>query len=417
MECPHCKSVCQIQEQYLGSQVKCGKCAKLFRAASPSSEKPSEAPTPTEPTSPAPESKPAEKPTPPQESPQQKFNPGAALGGLWSGIKGVYGSVSSSVSSSVSALTKGKLETSKSPTGDEDMALDFDGPSAEKLMEEAKQESEQEPVLGSEPESIYGEFRLDIAGATSPGRVRERNEDSFLILQHTWSNRETRQEMALVVVADGMGGYAAGDRASHLVIQSLFASLTKDLPEWLTTQNKKPPVDLKEKLVQAFHDANDLVYKEAQADKEKEGMGSTAAVVVIWNGEVQIGHVGDCRVYHVQNSTLKQVTRDQTLVARMVELGTLSPEEAETHSSRNEVTQALGRHAELKPEFNSLSLQPGEWLLVACDGLHAHVGNKKLQDIFHSAPASAILLTHYLIDLVNYRGGSDNCTIVNVRCY
>jgi protein phosphatase len=122
-------------------------------------------------------------------------------------------------------------------------------------------------------------------------------------------------------------------------------------------------------------------------------------------------------VYHRRGDRLTQVTRDQTLVARMVELGQLSPQEALTHPSRNEVTDAIGRRFDLKPARYEVKLAPGDWLIVACDGLHAHVDDRLLDETIRKSAPSAAYLAHHLVDLANQRGGSDNCTVVAVRGY
>jgi protein phosphatase len=114
---------------------------------------------------------------------------------------------------------------------------------------------------------------------------------------------------------------------------------------------------------------------------------------------------------------LTQVTRDQTLVARMVELGKLTPAEALVHPQRNEVTQAVGKHTQLLPAAYPLRLSAGDWLVVACDGLHAHVDEPMLRAALMPASASAGNLAQQLVDLANQRGGSDNCTVVAVRCW
>jgi protein phosphatase len=146
-------------------------------------------------------------------------------------------------------------------------------------------------------------------------------------------------------------------------------------------------------------------------------MGATAAVVVIWNGRVVVGQVGDCRVYHQHAGHLKQVTRDQTLVNRMVELGQLSPREAADHPASNEVLQAIGMRTAIEPAQYKLKLVPSDWLLVACDGLHGQVDDQTIQATVGSAPPAAALLAGRLADLADHSGGADNCTVVAVRCY
>jgi protein phosphatase len=200
-----------------------------------------------------------------------------------------------------------------------------------------------------------------------------------------------------------------------LLVQTVGASLTPLLQNALAGQTDSPG-NLTGLLCEAIKTANRAIFQKAQADANLRGMGSTVAVVLVWNGRVTIGHVGDCRVYHQGPDKLTQVTRDQTLVARMVELGQLSPQEAETHPSRNEVLQAVGRHPDVTPAGYEATLKPGEWLIVACDGLHAHVDHVALENTVWSA-TSAVQVAERLVELANEGGGTDNCTVVAVRCY
>jgi protein phosphatase len=167
----------------------------------------------------------------------------------------------------------------------------------------------------------------------------------------------------------------------------------------------------------ALQEANREVHAKGKQEARRKGMGATAAVVVAREREARVGHVGDARVYHQRGDRLTQVTRDQTLAARMVELGQLSPEEALDHPTRNEVYQAVGHHTNLKPAHYEVKLAAGDWLIVTSDGLHAHVGADDLQRAVTKAEPSAAKLAAALVDLANQKGGSDNCTVVAVRCY
>ena len=143
---------------------------------------------------------------------------------------------------------------------------------------------------------------------------------------------------------------------------------------------------------------------------------STAAALVALDEEVRVSHVGDCRVYHWHAGSLKQVTRDQTLVARMVELGKLSPTEARVHPQRNEVTQAIGKHLDIHPGAYQLRMERGDWVLVASDGLHAHVDDQALAAALAEATTFTASLVQHLVDLANQGGGTDNCTVVAMHC-
>jgi PPM family protein phosphatase len=263
-----------------------------------------------------------------------------------------------------------------------------------------------------------GALRLEIAGVTSVGRERSRNEDSFLVQHLTWSDLNQNHQLALVIVADGMGGHAGGDQAARLALRTIGTVLAPLLTGALSTERREVTrAGLADSVDAAIKEANRVVHKAAAADRRHKGMGATAALAVVWNGRVVVGHVGDCRVYHHHAAQLKQVTRDQTLVNRMVELGRLTPAEAHLHPAANEVLQAIGTRTAIEPARHKLKLAPGDWLLVACDGLHGQVNDRILQATVSKAPPSAALLAGRLVDLADQSGGADNCTVVAVRCY
>lgn len=259
-----------------------------------------------------------------------------------------------------------------------------------------------------------GPCRFEIGCASSQGRVRDRNEDSFLVQQLRWLSQGTYHEVALLVVADGMGGYQAGDRASHLVLEAVGNVLAPLLTAALTG-----PVDDgadAAEIDRAIRAANEEVHLQATSDPACKGMGATAAIVLLRGSQVFIGHVGDCRVYHHRDGRLVQVTRDQTLVERMVELEQITRERARRHPARNEVTQAIGRRADIEPAHYRLEVAAGDWLVVCCDGLTAHVDTPDLEQVLSGPVPPARDLARQLVNLADQRGGSDNCTVVVVAC-
>ncbi len=290
---------------------------------------------------------------------------------------------------------------------EDEIDLVLDGPAAAALL--APPPPPPAPVV---------HYRLDVACATSPGKVRKRNEDSFLAHQLNWSNLDRRRDLALVVVADGLGGHEAGDQASGMVIRQVGAALAPLLGGALSGQLAAlPPTMLAEAIDRAIKEANRAVFRRGQTEAGCRGMGATMALALVWDGQAKIGHVGDCRVYHSRGDKVTQVTRDQTLVERMVDLGQLTRQEAQTHPARNEVTQAIGNQAEVAPGASQVALAPGDWLVVACDGLHAHVDARQLQDAIRKSVPSASALANHLVDLANQGGGTDNITVAAVRCY
>jgi protein phosphatase len=302
---------------------------------------------------------------------------------------------------------------------DEEIVLDWDAPGAAARMDSSQSASHSQPAVsaGSQPKTTTPR-RLDIGSSTSVGRVRQHNEDSFLVQQFSWCNLDQRRELALVVVADGVGGYQAGDQASGLLVRIVGNVITPLLIGSLTGQVREAPAtQLTQTLDQALRTANATIHQRSQNNPACKGMATTVAAVLIWDGDVFIGHVGDCRVYLQRNGQLTQVTRDQTLLERMIQLGQLTPREAANHPARNEVLQAVGRHSDVTPASYQTRLVAGDWLIVACDGLHAHVDARSLENTLRSAPASAAALAVQLVNMANQGGGSDNCTVVAVRCY
>jgi protein phosphatase len=276
-------------------------------------------------------------------------------------------------------------------------------------------EGELVEALAETVEPKSGPCRLVVGSATTRGRVRDRNEDSLLVQQCIWGNSDQRHEVALLVVADGMGGHNAGDRASGLVIRTVSNVLAPLLNAALAGSTPAPAI-LAETLDNGLREANRVVLQAAKNDDACKGMGSTAVVALVWDGRAFISLIGDCRVYHWRGGQLTQVTRDQTLVGRMVELGQLSPAEAARHPRRNEVTQAVGRHSRLEPARYEVALNRGDWLVASCDGLQAHVEDRALQEAIAKAGSSASGLANCLVDLANLGGGSDNCTVVAMHC-
>ena len=269
----------------------------------------------------------------------------------------------------------------------------------------------------AQPQAAAAPPRLEVGSATSVGRVRRRNEDSFLVQHIAWSTVEGFQEVLLLALADGMGGYEAGHQASRLVIETVGGTLAPLLAGALTGQLKaSSPTGLAENIDYALLEANRAVHRRAQTDPACKGMGATAQVVLIWAGRALIGHVGDCRVYHQRGDRVTQLTKDQTLVARMVELGTLTAREALSHPARNEVAQAVGKHPDLAPARYEIALTAGDWLIAASDGLHAHLDDKALQAELAKPASSASERARQLVDAADQKGGSDNCTVVCVRC-
>jgi serine/threonine protein phosphatase PrpC len=278
--------------------------------------------------------------------------------------------------------------------------------------------------------------RLEIASWTTTGIVRTGNEDAFALLHACESRQDDLSESALVLLCDGMGGYEAGEVAAALAIQVLRQYLVQQKPlahlagasafpaDALSPAprpegNAPAPADVeavKGTLKAALKEANKQVFQASRAPGSKRrGMGCTAEVVYVDGRNVIVGHVGDSRTYHLHEGRMVQLTRDQTLVNRLVELGTLTPEEAESHPRRNELQQAVGGQPDVEPGVYHGVLKPGDWVVVCSDGLTNHVSAQELQQMLQSEALSAEMAARRLVNLTNIEGATDNCTVVVIR--
>jgi protein phosphatase len=253
--------------------------------------------------------------------------------------------------------------------------------------------------------------RLVVGGDSSRGKVRDRNEDRYQTQHWNWNDADGTHEVALLLVADGMGGYEAGDVAALLTVRTVTTCLAAHVADVMGGR-QQDGTTVAAALVQAIRLANDVVRQNATAEGRTAEMGATAAVVLVWDGHAYFSHVGDCRVYLHRGGELKQLTEDQTLVARMVALGSLTPDEAAKHEVRNEVTQAVGKRPTVDPSQGTQPLARGDYLVVACDGLAAHVEGPAIQQVLNSPPLPAPHLASLLVQTADEGGGTDNCTVV-----
>jgi serine/threonine protein phosphatase PrpC len=271
--------------------------------------------------------------------------------------------------------------------------------------------------------------RLELAAWTTTGMVRTGNEDAYTLLHAAESRQDALGEAALLLLADGMGGYEAGEVAATLALQALRKNLLGQPPfaflagqsnfqgEGATTTSptQADAETYQQLILAALKDANKQVFTAARTGVGRRGMGCTAEVVFVNGRDVIVGHVGDSRTYHLHQGRLIQVTRDQTLVNRLVELGTLTPEEAENHPRRSELQQAIGGHGDVEPGLYRGRLLPGDWVLVCSDGLSNHVTADELKEMLQSEATSAEMAARRLVNYANVKGATDNATVVVIR--
>jgi protein phosphatase len=268
----------------------------------------------------------------------------------------------------------------------------------------------------------FDSVRLDIAAWTTTGMVRTGNEDAFALLHAVESRQDDLTEYALALLADGMGGYEAGEVAAAMAIQALRQNLLQQPMFAALAGGSPPPADqfsidgCKQLLSVALKHANKEVFTASRTPgKGKRGMGCTAEVVYVDGENLVVGHVGDSRTYHLHQGRLVQLTRDQTFVNRMVELGKMTPEEAENSPRKNELQQAVGGQPDVQPALYHGRLKRGDWVVVCSDGLSNHVPPEDLQKMLLREATSAEEAARRLLNLVNLRGATDNATVVVIR--
>ncbi|MEB3284077.1 MAG: Stp1/IreP family PP2C-type Ser/Thr phosphatase [Candidatus Sericytochromatia bacterium] len=246
------------------------------------------------------------------------------------------------------------------------------------------------------------------------GMVRAGNEDSVGLKELDFVNLSLQRGVGLYIVADGMGGVNAGEVASAIAIEEGMQALEEDLQIAILEQAVDPSELINQALVSAIKRANLRIYETGRGDEALSGMGTTMTAAVIYGQTLYIGHVGDSRAYVINRFGIEKVSRDHSLVGRLVEIGQITEEEALVHPQRNLIYRALGTYPNVEVDTYQRSLKLGDWLLLCSDGLTGHVKDAELQSIVseHHDPQ---LAAQNLVNVANLRGGEDNISVVLVN--
>jgi protein phosphatase len=246
-------------------------------------------------------------------------------------------------------------------------------------------------------------MKIRSAGSTHVGRVRSSNEDHF----------GTFDDLALYVVADGMGGHAAGEVASLMAVQTVHDAFLEAAAD--RTQPAGTEYDPSRRLVWAIEQANQRIYASGVENHALAGMGTTVAAVWVENDAAYVAHVGDSRVYRLRGAAFEQVTADHSLVNDYLSRGIMTPDEAATHPMKHVLIRALGTAPTVSVDVRRLPLEAGDLFLLCSDGLSNVVPAEELAAIL-SKPDGPHLDGHCqaLIDAANRHGGLDNITAVLV---
>ncbi|HYB90665.1 MAG TPA: Stp1/IreP family PP2C-type Ser/Thr phosphatase [Candidatus Binataceae bacterium] len=251
-------------------------------------------------------------------------------------------------------------------------------------------------------------FRVRAAVLTDVGMVRELNEDSAMAVEYTRDSLVDPAHNYLYVVADGMGGAEAGETASAIAV----SAVRRYVESGLGSADAADPCKL---MIAALEQANLKILEYQAAHPESRGMGSTGVAALIVPPQAAVAWVGDSRAYVLANGALTQVTRDHSLVQRLVEIGQITAEEARHHEHKNVITRSLGarRDASAGAEAVAFRLKRGDRMLLCSDGLMAHVDDREIGEILrrHSDPYEA---ARELVCAANAGGGTDNVSVIVV---
>ena len=261
--------------------------------------------------------------------------------------------------------------------------------------------------------------RVSVFGKTDLGLTREHNEDTFLVADLSSGNASLHPDVrshevgprgSLFMVADGMGGAAAGEVASAMAADSIYRHLSTAWAQDTEVSAARFAYRMKE----AVELANQQIYAYARENPDVRGMGTTVTAAGVFGDELYLTQIGDSRGYLIRNGETFQLTRDQSLTQRLVDAGELTEEEAEQSERRNIILQALGPDPRVKVDLSRQLLRRGDTLILCSDGLSGVVKREELSQVVAQS-ADLPSLCSALIDLANERGGPDNVTVVAAR--
>lgn len=245
------------------------------------------------------------------------------------------------------------------------------------------------------------QLRLDVAQLTDVGRKRPHNEDNMAYVIPK-DSQVMAKKGALFIVADGMGGHAAGEVASEIAVDTVSTAYYQD-------ENDEIPLSL----MNAIKRANALIHQRAAENMMRSGMGTTCVAAVVRGGVAYIANVGDSRAYLVRHGQSKQVSQDHSWVEEQVRAGLLTKDQARSHAQRNVITRALGTQAEVDVDVFTEILEDGDTFVLCSDGLSGPVGEDDLRAIINQyLPQESV---YHLVERANENGGPDNITAIVIR--
>src|SRR3990170_6068544 len=248
---------------------------------------------------------------------------------------------------------------------------------------------------------------LEIATCTDPGMVRSHNEDSIA----------ADAANGLVVLADGMGGYNAGEVASGMATTVIVTEMQRVLDQHVSFE--ADPQTGKSEAQKLLRDhiakANTSIYQASQNQPQYSGMGTTLVVALFHDNQVTVAHIGDSRLYRMRGEELKQITKDHSLLQEQIDSGLITPEQAKLSANKNLVTRALGIDPTVEPEIHDYDTLPGDIYLICSDGLCDMVSDEDICMALQTLGANLRLCAQQLVQMANDNGGRDNVSVILIK--
>jgi serine/threonine protein phosphatase PrpC len=248
---------------------------------------------------------------------------------------------------------------------------------------------------------------LEIASQTDPGIVRSHNEDSVA----------SDAAKGIVVLADGMGGYNAGEVASGMATMVIMTELQQALDEKDAHKLDKQSGELLAQtlLAEQIAKANASIFQASQNQPQYAGMGTTLVVSLFYDNRVMVAHIGDSRLYRLRGDEFAQLTKDHSLLQEQIDSGMITPEQARHSQNKNLVTRALGIDPVVEAEMNEYETEPGDVYLLCSDGLCDMVSDEDIGMVLQTLSANLNLCAQQLVQMANDNGGRDNVSVILVR--
>ena len=249
--------------------------------------------------------------------------------------------------------------------------------------------------------------KIEIVNLSDVGLKRPHNEDSSI----------SDADKGLLILADGMGGYKAGEIASAIAVTSTYEQITRGLKKIQPgAVDEATGLSAQSMLVkQAIIDANSKIYSTATNEASCQGMGTTIVIGLVHDGILSVAHVGDSRMYRVRGDAFEQITRDHSLLQELIDRGFYTPEEAAENTPKNLVTRALGIENKVEVDVVEEAISPGDIYLLCSDGLNDMVEDEEIHLTLSKYSANLVQAAEELVQKANAYGGKDNTSIILMR--